>query len=139
MGPGCDDLHPARPLTIGARKGITKGMVIYKIFRAPDWEALLERGHTHGTADDLADGFIHFSTAEQLAETCRRHFAGEEGLILAAIDSEDFGNAMKWEPSRGGELFPHLYRKLRLCDVMWHKPLPLGPDGRHRFPEGVPA
>ncbi len=112
-------------------------MLIYKIFRAEEWDALLEAGQTRGAPIDLADGYIHFSTGEQVAETCARYFAGVEGLVLAVIDSEDFGDAMKWEPSRGGALFPHLYRKLRLCDVLWHKPLPLGPDGRHVFPEGV--
>ncbi len=112
-------------------------MLIYKIFRAEEWDALLEAGQTHGTPDDLADGFIHFSTAGQLQETCERHFAGEDGLVLAMVDSEDFGTRMKWEESRGGALFPHLYHKLRLCDVMWHKPLPLGPDGRHVLPDGV--
>ncbi len=112
-------------------------MIVYKIFRAQEWEALLDRGVTFGTPADLADGFIHLSTAAQLAGTAERHFAGEEGLVLAAVDAEDFGAAMRWEPSRGGALFPHLYRKLRLCEVMWHKPLPLGPDGRHVFPDGL--
>ncbi len=112
-------------------------MLIYKIFRAQEWEAVLEKGYTHGAPVDLADGFIHFSTAEQLAQTCAKHFAGEDGLVLVKVDGEDFGDALKWETSRGGALFPHLYKKLRLCDAIWHKPLPLGPDGTHVFPDGV--
>lgn len=109
-------------------------MLIYKIFRRPEWEALNTDGETEGAPVDLADGFIHFSTAEQAAETAAKHFAGAEGLILAAIEADSLGEALKWEPSRGGALFPHLYRKLAHAEVAWAVDLPLGPDG-HVFPE----
>ncbi len=111
-------------------------MLIYKIFRTPEWDELRDNGTTKGAPIDVADGFIHFSTGAQVIETCRLHFAGEKDLILAVLDSEDFGAYLKWDVSRGGAKFPHLYRSLRLEDVMWHTELPLGPDG-HIFPEGV--
>ncbi|WP_424984394.1 DUF952 domain-containing protein [Microbulbifer sp. S227A] len=111
-------------------------MLIYKIFRSDEWAALQTDGQTLGAPVDLADGFVHFSTAEQAAETAARHFAGAEGLVLLALDADDLGDALKWEVSRGGALFPHLYRELRLSDVLWNAPLPLV-DGVHRFPEGM--
>lgn len=109
-------------------------MMIYKIFRSPEWELLDRSGETAGAPVDIADGFIHFSTAEQAAETAAKHFAGVEGLVLAALDAETLGDDLRWEPSRGGALFPHLYRTLRRSDVVWVKPLPLGADG-HVFPD----
>ncbi len=112
-------------------------MIIYKIFRADEWDTLVDKGMTFGTPVDLADGYIHFSTAQQVAATAEKYFAGEENLVIAAVDAEDFGDAMQWEPAREGDLFPHLYRKLRLCDIMWHKKLPLDKDGKHLFPDGV--
>jgi len=111
-------------------------MLIYKIFRIREWDELRETGTTKGAPIDLADGYIHFSTGAQVVETCRRHFASEDDLILAVLDTEDFGAYLKWDVSRGGVKFPHLYRSLRLEDVMWHTELPLGSDG-HIFPEGV--
>lgn len=112
-------------------------MLIYKIFRAPEWAALVAAGQSAGAPVDLADGFIHFSTAAQLAATAGKHFAGADGLILAAVEADRLGPALKWEPARGGALFPHLYRALDLGEIAWHAPLPLGPDGRHLLPEGV--
>lgn len=109
-------------------------MLIYKIFRAAEWVALAETGETAGAPVDLADGFIHFSTAGQVAETAARHFAGETGLVLAAVEAEGLGDALRWEPSRGGALFPHLYGRLSLGDVAWHAEVPLR-DGGHVFPE----
>jgi uncharacterized protein (DUF952 family) len=109
------------------------GMLIYKIFRAPEWEALAAAGETRGAPVDLADGFIHFSTATQAAETAARHFAGLKDLWLVAVDAAACGADLAWEPSRGGELFPHLYRPLRMADVLWARPLPLI-GGAHRFP-----
>ena len=109
-------------------------MRIYKILRAPEWEALAAAGQTMGAPVDVADGLIHFSTAAQAAETAARHFAGVEGLILAAFEADSLGPALIWEPSRGGALFPHLYAPLRLADVIWHAPLPLV-AGVHVFPE----
>ncbi len=111
-------------------------MQIYKILRQTEWDALCDAGETAGAPVDLADGFIHFSTAGQVAETARRHFAGATDLILAAFDAEALGPALLWEPSRGGALFPHLYAPLRRADVIWHRPLPLI-DGQHRFPEDM--
>jgi uncharacterized protein (DUF952 family) len=109
-------------------------MHIYKILRAGEWADLLEKGASDGAPVDKSDGFIHFSTAGQVAETAARHFAGEDGLILAAFEAGDLGDALVWEPSRGGALFPHLYGPLRAADVLWHAPLPLR-DGAHVFPE----
>ena len=111
-------------------------MLIYKIFRGPEWADLRARGESAGAPVDLADGYVHFSTADQAAETAAKHFAGEDGLMLLAIESERLGEALKWEPSRGGALFPHLYRELRLSDVAWAQPLPLV-DGVHQFPPGL--
>ena len=107
--------------------------MIYKIFRDAEWRQFERAGTTRGAPVDLADGFIHFSTAATLAETARRHFGGESGLWLAAVAPETLGDALKWEPSRGGVAFPHLYRALALAEVLWCRPLPLGPGG-HEFP-----
>jgi uncharacterized protein (DUF952 family) len=111
-------------------------MLIYKIFRGPEWADLRARGESLGAPVDLADGYVHFSTAAQAPETAAKHFAGAEGLMLLAVESERLGEALKWEPSRGGALFPHLYRALRLSDVVWAQPLPLV-DGAHHFPAGL--
>lgn len=111
-------------------------MLIYKILRRSEWDAFRAEGRTLGAPVDLADGFIHFSTAEQVAATAERHFAGQSDLVLVAVADEALGDALKWEPSRGGALFPHLYRELHLADVVWDKSLPLGATG-HIFPEGV--
>ncbi len=111
--------------------------MIYKIFRTPEWEELQRTGLTRGAAIDLADGFIHFSAAAQLRETAARHFAGAEGLWLAAVDENLLGDALKWEVSRGGALFPHLYRALALAEVAWCRELPLV-EGAHVFPDDIP-
>ncbi|MGR3465820.1 DUF952 domain-containing protein [Limimaricola sp.] len=111
-------------------------MLIYKIFRAPEWAELERAGETRGAPVDLADGYIHFSTAAQAPVTAAKHFAGEDGLVLAAIESEALDDALKWEPSRGGQLFPHLYRALRRAEVLWFKKLPLANEG-HAFPEDM--
>jgi uncharacterized protein (DUF952 family) len=111
-------------------------MLIYKIFRGPEWAVLRETGETPGAPVDIADGFVHFSTAAQAAETAAKHFAGEDGLMLLAVEADTLGDALKWEPSRGGALFPHLYRALRLDDVAWAQPLPLV-NGAHVFPAGL--
>ena len=111
-------------------------MLIYKIFRPDEWAAFQADGQTLGAPVDLADGFVHSSTREQAAETAAKHFAGARALVLLALEAEGMGEALKWEPSRNGALFPHLYRALRLDEVIWAKPLPLV-DGAHRFPEGM--
>lgn len=111
-------------------------MLIFKIFRAPEWQALRSEGETLGAPIDVADGYVHFSTAQQVAETAAKHFAGEGDLFLLGLEADDLGDDLKWEPSRGGALFPHLYRPLRLSDVHWAQPLPLV-DGAHQFPAGL--
>jgi uncharacterized protein (DUF952 family)/uncharacterized protein (DUF1330 family) len=111
-------------------------MLIYKIFRASEWAQLRNQGATQGAPIDIQDGFVHFSTAAQAQETATKHFAAEDDLTLLAIDTLALGNDLKWEPSRGGQLFPHLYRELRLEDVEWVADLPLR-DGLHVFPRGV--
>lgn len=111
-------------------------MLIYKIFLRPEWDAFRAAGQTAGAPVDLADGFIHFSASPQLAETAAKYFAQISDLVLVACDADRLGPALKWEPSRGGALFPHLYRELRLDEVVWDKSLPLGVTG-HIFPEGV--
>lgn len=98
-------------------------MLIYKIFRANEWADLVRDGETLGAPVDLADGFVHFSTDNQVSETAAKHFKGAEGLILAALEADPLGDDLRWEPSRGGALFPHLYRILRLEDIKWHRPL----------------
>ena len=110
-------------------------MQIYKILRSDEWTTLKTNGESQGAPIDVTDGYVHFSTATQAQETAQRHFSGEDGLFLLALDAEKLGDALKWEPSRGGDLFPHLYAPLRLADVLWAQPLPLV-DGAHQFPAG---
>jgi len=110
-------------------------MLVYKIFRAEEYADFVQAGQSAGAPVDLADGYVHLSTAAQVAETAAKHFAGEGGLMLLALESDDL-DGLEWEKSRGGALFPHLYRPLREADVLWAKPLPLE-DGRHILPEGV--
>ena len=107
---------------------------IYKIVPSELWQEARKAGLFKGAAIDLKDGYIHFSTAAQAIETARLHFAGVADLLLVAIDATVFGEALKWEASRGGDLFPHLYADLPLDAVLWEKPLPLGADGLHVFP-----
>jgi uncharacterized protein (DUF952 family)/uncharacterized protein (DUF1330 family) len=111
-------------------------MMILKIFRAEEWQAFRAAGETLGAPIDLADGFIHFSTPSQAAETAAKHFAGAEDLVLVGVEEESLGDALKWEVSRGGALFPHLYRALHLRDVARVEPLPLV-AGVHVFPEDL--
>lgn len=113
--------------------------LIYKILRADEWRRTQEAGALLGSPADLADGFIHFSTAAQARATAAKHFSGERGLTLAAVEADALGAALKWEPSRGGALFPHLYGELPLASILWTKPLPLGEDGAHLFPEPFPT
>ncbi len=111
---------------------------IYKILPASAWAAAKQAGLFAGAAVDLADGFIHFSTAVQMRETAARHFAGQAGLVLVAFEAAALGPRLKWEPSRGGALFPHLYATLDPALAVVVYDLPLGPDGRHAFPAGTP-
>ncbi|MEO9166981.1 MAG: DUF952 domain-containing protein [Aestuariivirga sp.] len=107
--------------------------MIFKIIDASAHQAATLSGQFSGAEIDLKDGYIHFSTAAQVAETAKRHFAGRSNLMLWAIDAEALGPALKWEPSRGGQLFPHLYAPLGMQYVVWAKPLAW--DGTaHVFP-----
>ena len=115
---------------------------VYKIVDADAWSEAERDGAFRGAGIDLADGFIHFSTADQARETAARHFRAREGLVLVAVDGARLraaaGEAFRYEPSRGGDLFPHLYAPLPLNCVLWARPLPLGADGAHRFPDTLP-
>jgi uncharacterized protein (DUF952 family) len=111
---------------------------IYKICPSSLWQDAERVGVFGGAGIDAQDGYIHFSTAAQVAETAARHFAGATDQMLVAVDAASLGAALRWEPSRGGDLFPHLYGPLLLAAVKWAVPLCLGPDGRHAFPELEP-
>jgi uncharacterized protein (DUF952 family) len=108
--------------------------IIYKICPEALWREAEKAGRFEGAPIDLADGYIHFSTAGQATETAAKHFAGQADLLLVAVDARPLGGALKWEVSRGGALFPHLYAPLDLSAVLWVKPLPIGADGMHVFP-----
>ncbi|MGF1610041.1 MAG: DUF952 domain-containing protein [Kiloniellales bacterium] len=107
---------------------------IYHICRREEWEAAAARGRYEGSSQDAADGFIHFSGGAQVEESAARHRAGQSGLVLLTVDPDALGAALKWEPSRAGQLFPHLYGALPVAAVLRVDDLPLGSDGRHVFP-----
>ena len=108
-------------------------MLVYKLFRADEWADLQTQGETMGAPIDVTDGYVHFSIAAQAAETAVKYFAGVDGLVLLALQSDNLGDDLRWEPARNGALFPHLYRALRMADVLWSAPLALV-DGVHQFP-----
>jgi uncharacterized protein (DUF952 family) len=109
-------------------------MLVLKILRPADLAAFASAGEWAGAPVDLGDGYIHFSTPEQAPETAAKHFAGEDDLWLLAARADALGSALRWEPSRGGALFPHLYRPLARADVLWIRPLVLR-GSAHRFPD----
>ena len=111
---------------------------IYKICPRTLWREAEKAGRFDGAPVDLADGFVHFSSAAQVRETAARYFAGASDLLLIAVDPEALGEKLRWEPSRDGALFPHLYGSLSMSAARGVVPLPLGPDGRHIFPAGIP-
>jgi uncharacterized protein (DUF952 family) len=111
--------------------------IIYKIVAADLWQAAEKTGSFAGAGIDLADGYIHFSTAAQAKRTAELHFRGQPNLLLVAVEGESLGEALKYEASRGGDLFPHLHAPLPLTSVLWVRPLPLDKDGTHIFPETV--
>ena len=113
--------------------------IIYHLCRRGDWLVALEKQVYTGTGDDLRDGFLHFSTGEQVAESAARHRAGVSDLLLVGVDPDALGDTLKWEPSRGGQLFPHLYGTLQTGFVVRVEDLPLGDDGYHQFPDDIPA
>jgi uncharacterized protein (DUF952 family) len=102
---------------------------IYKILPRADWMLAHEAGCYEGSPLDLSDGFIHFSTADQAQETARKHFAGQTDLVVLEVEADDLGAALRWEPSRGGELFPHLYGPLAAEQVCYVTEAPLDADG----------
>lgn len=108
----------------------------YKVLTPGQYEALRTEGSFAGAPVDLEDGYIHMSTRAQTAETVAKHFAGQDRLVLAMVDLAALGDAVKWEPSRGGQLFPHLYGPLPLSAVTGKTVLRLGANGRHQFPAG---
>ena len=110
---------------------------IYKICPRALWREAEKAGRFEGAPVDLADGFIHFSTGVQARETAARHFSGVSDLLLIAVEPDALDD-LRWEPSRGGALFPHLYGSLPISAVRDIAPLPLGPDGRHAFPADFP-
>ncbi|NQU56020.1 MAG: DUF952 domain-containing protein [Rhodospirillales bacterium] len=113
-------------------------MLIFHMCKRRDWQAAQNSGRYQGSGDDLADGFMHFSNAQQVAQSAARHRAGVEDLLLLAVAADALGGALKWESSRGGQLFPHLYGPLDVAKVISASELPLGEDGYHVFPEGIP-
>jgi uncharacterized protein (DUF952 family) len=109
--------------------------LIFKILTGAQWRQAQAEGLFRGAPIDLKDGYIHFSTAEQVQGTADRHFAGENDLLLAAVEAGRLGGRLVYEISRGEALFPHLYDVLHLAAVKWVKPMPLGKDGRHQMPD----
>lgn len=112
-------------------------MAVYKIIAADLWNAAQHDGVFTGAGIDLKDGFIHLSTGRQARRTAQLHFKGQDGLVLVAVDDASLGDALKYEPSRDGDLFPHLYGALPMAAVLSVRPLPLAADGNHAFPEDV--
>jgi len=108
--------------------------LIYHMCRRAEWQAAERAGVYSGSSQDAADGFIHFSTAQQIEASAAKHRAGQDDLVLVAVEPAALGAALKWEPARDGAFFPHLYGALALERVRWTRPLPLGPAGRHVFP-----
>jgi uncharacterized protein (DUF952 family) len=115
-------------------RAMTEEQLIYRLVAEGAWQSALAAGVFHGSEHDVRDGFIHFSTAAQVAETAARHYAGQAGLLLLGVKVGVLGSALRWEPSRGGALFPHLYASLPTSAVTLTLPLSLGPDRVHIFP-----
>jgi uncharacterized protein (DUF952 family) len=109
--------------------------LIYKVCGEAEWTAAEASGRYEGSVDDQRDGFIHFSTPAQLPGTLAKHFAGRGDLVLIAVEAEALGGALRWEPSRGGDLFPHLYATLDRSAVLWVRPLPRDESGGHSIPQ----
>jgi uncharacterized protein (DUF952 family) len=110
---------------------------VYKICSRAALQEARKSGRFDGSADDARDGFIHLSAASQVSGTLAKYFAGQRGLVLLAVDPERLGQQLRWERSRGGELFPHLYGPLDLAHVISVEALELQEDGSHRLPEGI--
>ncbi|MBL8696999.1 MAG: DUF952 domain-containing protein [Alphaproteobacteria bacterium] len=111
--------------------------LIFHVCRSAEWGTAEASGRYEGSSQDRADGFIHFSDASQVVASVAKHRAGQDGLVIVEVDASRVGSGLKWEPSRGGKLFPHVYGGLPLAAVTRVAPLPLGADGRHVFPWGL--
>ncbi|MDG2033910.1 MAG: DUF952 domain-containing protein [Rhodospirillales bacterium] len=111
------------------------GEIIYHMCRKDEWDAAMTAGTYGGSSQDRADAFIHFSRKDQIVESAAKHRAGQDGLLLIFVDADVLGDALKWEESRGQQLFPHLYGDLPTDAVSKAEDLPLGPDGVHVFPD----
>lgn len=131
--------QPQRVVSFQPRGKFMSDRYIYKICSRQAWAEAVAAGVFAGSADDLRDGFIHFSTVGQLEETAARHFAGLADLLLVQVGVASLGDALRWEPSRGGQLFPHLYGPLQIVHAGKVWPLPVAANGKHVFPEGVLA
>lgn len=113
---------------------VVETMLIFKIVGVSAWQAAKVQGEFQGAAVDLQDGYIHFSTAQQVRETAAKHFYGQRDLLLVAVDPERLGEALRWEPSRGGDLFPHLYAPLSMDAVVAESSMPWDSEGKvHQF------
>lgn len=108
---------------------------VFKIVPATLWQNAIQSGAFTGSADDTRDGFIHLSTAQQVPGTLAKYFRDQTNLLIVAFARDDFGSALKWEPSRGGALFPHVYGTIPVTLALWQRPLPLGADGVPIFNE----
>ena len=117
--------------------GLPTARLVYKISDSVQWAAAAKLGVFAGSSDDRRDGYIHLSTGAQVAETARRYFANQPDLVLAAFDPLNLGDKLRWEPSRGGDLFPHLYVPLPTVNAIWVRPLPLDASGIPIVPEGL--
>ena len=115
-------------------ENMPKDKFIFKLVNKTIWQEAEDKGVFKGAGIDLEDGYIHFSTAEQVVETAKLHYKGQENLLLVAVSTQNLSDKFIYEASRGGSLFPHLYEPLELKHVAWKKPLPLV-DGQHQFPE----
>jgi uncharacterized protein (DUF952 family) len=107
--------------------------LIYKVVTRDQWEAARKAGVFRGAPIDVEDGYIHFSSSQQVRETVAKHFGGQSDLLIVAVEADSLGDSLKWEPSRGGDLFPHLYDDLHFSAIVWEEELPLE-DGQHQFP-----
>ena len=118
---------------------VSPGQPIYHLCTQAEWQAAKSKGEYLGSSQDTVDGFIHFSTQDQIVASAAKHRAGQTGLVLLSVDPGLLVDILKWELARGGALFPHLYGPLPLVAVIDVDNLPLGDDGRHRFPSGFPT
>jgi uncharacterized protein (DUF952 family) len=114
-----------------------QGALVYKICRQAEWQKALSRGCYSGSADDLRDGFIHLSAADQIAGTAAKHFRNQSALVLVALAVSRIGPELRWEVSRGGALFPHHYGPIDVAAAVWAKPMALGPDGLPHLPPDI--